>query len=333
MASAENQWSGKKVLVTGAGGFIGSHLTERLVSLGARVRGLVRYTSTGGWGWLDSSPVRGEVEVFTGDVADRDSVRRAVQGTEVVFHLAALIGIPYSYQAPLSYVRTNVEGTLNVLQAALEAGVQRVVHTSTSEVYGTARSVPIDEAHPLQGQSPYSATKIGADKLAEAFHLSFGLPVVVIRPFNTYGPRQSARAVIPTIITQCLSGSPVKLGNLAPTRDLNFVTDTAEGFVKAGSSRESVFGQVINIGTGQEISIGDLARKIAGLLGVSLQIEQDAQRLRPDGSEVERLCAENARARDLLGWRPQVSLDEGLSRTIDWLKGHLDRYRPDSYTV
>src|SRR5438270_1319427 len=226
--------SGKTVLVTGAGGFIGSHLTERLVALGARVRALVRYSSTGTWGWLDSSPVKRDIEVIAGDVADRDSVRRAVQGTEVVFHLAALVGIPYSYEAPRSYVRTNIEGTLNLLQAALDTGVHRFVHTSTSEVYGTARYVPIDEAHPLQAQSPYSATKIGADKLAETFHLSFGLPVVVVRPFNTYGPRQSARAVVPTIISQCLAGSQVKLGNLTPTRDLNFVTDTAEAFVKAG---------------------------------------------------------------------------------------------------
>jgi NAD dependent epimerase/dehydratase len=333
LASAEEAWSGKRVLVTGAGGFIGSHLAERLVSLGARVRALVRYTSTGTWGWLDSLPVKQEIEVVTGDVGDRDSAARAVRGAEVVFHLAALVGIPYSYEAPRSYVRTNIEGTLNLLQAALESEVHRFVHTSTSEVYGTARYVPIDEAHPLQGQSPYSATKIGADKLAEAFHLSFGLPVVVARPFNTYGPRQSARAVIPTIITQCLSGGAVKLGNLTPTRDLNFVTDTAEGFVKAGSSSAAALGQVVNLGTGREISVGDLAQKIAALAGVPLRIEQESQRLRPENSEVERLCAANARAAELLGWCPQVTLDEGLSRTIDWLKDHRDRYRPGSYAV
>jgi len=333
LASAEAPWSGKTVLVTGAGGFIGSHLAERLVTLGARVRGLVRYTSSGSWGWLDSSPVKRDVEVLTGDVADRDSVRRAVQGTDVVLHLAALVGIPYSYEAPRSYVRTNIEGTLNLLQAALDNGVRRFVHTSTSEVYGTARYVPIDEAHPLQGQSPYSATKIGADKLAESFHLSFGLPVVIVRPFNTYGPRQSARAVIPTIVTQCLAGEQVKLGNLTPTRDLNFVTDTAEGFVKAGSSGEEAADQVINLGTGREIAIGDLARKIAAITGVPLRIEQEAQRLRPEGSEVERLCAANARARTLLGWEPQVSLDEGLARTVDWIRQNLERYRPGSYTI
>jgi dTDP-glucose 4,6-dehydratase len=277
--------------------------------------------------------VKRDLEVVTGDVADRDSVRRAVQGSEVVFHLAALIGIPYSYEAPRSYVRTNIEGTLNLLQAAQEAEIHRFVHTSTSEVYGTARYVPIDEAHPLQGQSPYSATKIGADKLAEAFHLSFGVPVVVVRPFNTYGPRQSARAVIPTIITQCLSGAQVKLGNLAPTRDLNFVTDTAEGFIKAGGSGPEAVGQVINIGTGREIAIGDLAARIAEMVGVPLRIEQEARRLRPEGSEVERLCAANARAGELLGWQPLVSLDEGLSRTVEWIKGNLERYRPGSYTV
>lgn len=325
-------WTGKRVLVTGAGGFIGSHLTERLVELGAEVRVFVHYNALGTWGWLDQSPVRDAIQVVAGDVVDRDSVRQAMQGREIVFHLAALIAIPYSYQAPVSYVRTNVEGTLNVLQAARDAGVECVVHTSTSEVYGTARYVPIDEAHPLQGQSPYSATKIGADKLAESFHLAFGLPVVTVRPFNTYGPRQSARAVIPTIITQCLAGETVKLGGLSLTRDLNYVADTVDGFVRAGFCPQAV-GQVINLGTGREISVGDLANKIAALMNVAPKIEVDAQRVRPENSEVERLCAANQRAADLLGWSPVHSLDEGLRLTIDWIKEHREHYRPDLYTV
>src|SRR6185295_13154757 len=258
-------WSDKKVLVTGAGGFIGSHLTERLVELGAKTRAFVRYSSTGAWGWLDQSPLKNDVEVVLGDIRDQDTVIHALAGVDIVFHLAALIAIPYSYQAPLSYVRTNVEGTLNVLQAAQRVESELVVHTSTSEVYGTARTVPIDENHPLQGQSPYSATKIGADKIVEAFNLSFGLPAITVRPFNTYGPRQSARAVIPTIVTQALEGAEIRLGNLEPTRDLNYVLDTVEGFVKAAETPEAV-GHVINLGTGQEISIRELAEKILKLL-------------------------------------------------------------------
>jgi dTDP-glucose 4,6-dehydratase len=325
-------WTGKKVLVTGAGGFIGSHLTERLAGAGARVRALVHYNALGTWGWLDDSPVKTDIEVLAGDVCDRDSVRRAVEGVEVVFHLAALIAIPYSYHAPASYVRANVEGTLNVLQAAREVGVEKVVHTSTSEVYGTARYVPIDEAHPLQGQSPYSATKIGADKLAEAFHLSFGLPVVTVRPFNTYGPRQSARAVIPTIITQCLTGEVVRLGNLTPTRDLNYVENTAEGFMAAASAPGAV-GRVLNLGTGREISIGDLAQLIARLAERPVRIESDEARTRPGGSEVERLLADSTAARELLGWEPRVGLEEGLRRTIEWVRRHPERYRPGVYVV
>jgi len=325
-------WRGKPVLVTGAGGFIGSHLAERLVEAGARVRALVRYNAAGRWGWLDESPLREQIEVVAGDVCDRDSVVAAVRGTETVFHLAALITIPYSYGAPLSYVRTNVEGTLNVLQAAREAGVARVVHTSTSEVYGTARYVPIDEAHPLQGQSPYSASKIGADKIAESFHCAFGLPVVTVRPFNTYGPRQSARAVIPTIATQCLRGSTVKLGNLHPTRDLTFVRDTVEGFLLAGDAPRAV-GHTVNLGTGTGISIGDLARKIAAALGRTVTIETDALRVRPPASEVERLCADVKLARDLLGWAPASTFDDGLRATLDWIRVHLDRYRPGTYDV
>ena len=325
-------WNYQTVLVTGAGGFIGSHLTERLVELGAHTRAFVHYNSMGTWGWLDCSPLKEEIEVIAGDISDRDSVRRAVQGIDVVFHLAALIGIPYSYHAPLSYVRTNVEGTLNVLQTALEANVERIVHTSTSEVYGTAQYVPIDEQHPLQGQSPYSASKIGADKLAEAFYCSFGLPVVTLRPFNTYGPRQSARAVIPTIITQCMVGDIVRLGNLHPTRDLSYVADMVEGFIRAASSSKAI-GQVVNVGSGQEISVGDLAHKIAALMGKPVKIESEEERVRPENSEVERLWASNDRARELLGWKPRYSLDAGLRLTIDWIGEHLEYYRPDAYAV
>ncbi len=302
------------------------------MELGADVRAFVHYNALGAWGWLDHSPVREEIEVVAGDIADADSVRQAVRDMDVVFHLAALIAIPYSYQAPRSYVRTNVEGTLNVLQAAREAGVQRVVHTSTSEVYGTARYAPIDEAHPLQGQSPYAASKIGADKMAEAFHCSFDLPVVTVRPFNTFGPRQSARAIIPTVITQCLAGEDIYLGNLHPTRDMNFVTNTVDGFVKAASTPQAV-GGVFNIGSGREISIGDLAHLIARLTGRSVKIHSDAQRLRPAKSEVDRLLADNTLARQVLGWEPTVSLEEGLARTIDWIAAHMERYRPGVYAV
>jgi dTDP-glucose 4,6-dehydratase len=259
-------------------------------------------------------------------------VRKAVKGVDVVFHLAALIGIPYSYHAPFSYVRTNVEGTLNVLQAALEADVERVVHTSTSEVYGTAQYVPIDEQHPLQGQSPYSATKIGADKLAEAFHCSFGVPVVTVRPFNTYGPRQSDRAVIPTIIVQCMKGEGIRLGNLSPTRDFTYVADTVEGFICAAQSQWSV-GEVINIGCGREISIGDLAHKIAILMNKPVETECENERVRPDSSEVERLCAANDRAKKLLNWEPHYTLDQGLRLTIEWIGEYGEYYRPDTYAI
>ena len=325
-------WKGKRVLVTGAGGFIGSHLAERLVELGARTRALVHYNSAGSWGWLESSPVKNELEVFAGDICDRDSIRRAMEGAEVVFHLAALIAIPYSYHAPLSYIRTNIEGTLNVLQSAQSAGAELVIQTSTSEVYGTAQTVPISEEHPLQGQSPYSASKIGADKMAEAVHRSFGLPVVTVRPFNTYGPRQSARAVIPTIITQALTRDAIRLGNLEPTRDLNYVTDTAEGFIRAAESPRAV-GQVVNLGTGREISIGDLAALILRMMGRELPVICEEGRVRPDRSEVERLCADNRRALELLNWQPRVSLEEGLERTINWLQENNERYTPGVYAV
>jgi dTDP-glucose 4,6-dehydratase len=324
------------VLVTGAGGFIGSHLTERLASLGAGVRALVRYTSTGRAGWLDAFQANEQrelsVEIMLGDVRDFDCVRDAMQGREVVFHLAALIGIPYSYRAPQSYVRTNIDGTLNVLQAARDLGTQRVICTSTSEVYGTAKYVPIDELHPLQGQSPYSASKIAADKLAESYFLSFGLPVSIARPFNTYGPRQSARAVIPTIISQALAGSEVHVGSLHPTRDFNFVSDTVEGFISLASNPNAV-GRTINFGTGIEISVRDLIAIVGRLLGKELTIISEDQRIRPENSEVERLCADAGQAREQLGWEPKVSLEEGLHQTIDWIRQNVGGYRVGSYAV
>jgi len=327
-----SEWRGTRVLVTGAGGFIGSHLAERLVELGGSVRALVRYRSNGSWGWLDHSPLKGELEVVAGDVTDRDAVTQALQGVEVVFHLAAFIAIPYSYQAPESFIRANAQGALTLLQAARAQGVARFVHTSTSEVYGTARSVPITEEHPLQAQSPYAASKIAADKLVESFGLSFGLPVVTVRPFNTFGPRQSARAVVPTIITQCLTEPTVRLGNLTPTRDLTYVTDTVEGFVRAASAPQAV-GRTINLGTGREISIGDLARLIAELSERQVDVVQEPQRVRPQASEVERLLADNRLARELLGWQPAVPLEEGLRLTIEWMREHLDGYRPGAYVV
>lgn len=325
-------WSSKKVLVTGAGGFIGSHLAERLVELGADVSALVRYTSTGAWGWLDRSPHKDQINVILGDVRDQDAVLRMMQGVEVVFHLAALIGIPYSYHAPLSYVRTNIEGTLNILQSAMRCNVERVLQTSTSEVYGSAISVPISESHPLQGQSPYSASKIGADKIAESFHLSFHLPVVIVRPFNTFGPRQSARAVIPTIVSQALNQSAITLGNLEPTRDLCYVSDTVEGFVKAAESPQAI-GEVINLGTGREISIGQLAETILQMMGKRLPVVNEAQRVRPKGSEVDRLCADNSKARELVGWEPQYTLEDGLARTIEWITENHEQYRSNVYAV
>lgn len=325
-------WSHQRVLVTGAGGFIGSHLTERLVALGARTRALVRYNSAGTWGWLDESPMKGDIDVVAGDICDRDQLQTIVQGQDVVFHLAALIAIPYSYRAPASYVRTNVEGTVNLLQAALDAGVSKTIVTSTSEVYGTARQVPIGEDHPLQAQSPYAATKIAADMLAESFRRSFDLPVRIVRPFNTYGPRQSARAVIPTIITQALAGEPIRLGHLTPTRDFTFVADTVEGFVKMAEA-DADPGGVVHLGTGQEISIGDLARTILAIVGSRSLVVTDAERERPNASEVERLCADTTRARKLLGWTRGSSLDDGLRQTIDWIRENPHRYRPGVYGV
>jgi dTDP-glucose 4,6-dehydratase len=324
---------GKRVLVTGAGGFIGSHLTEQLVQSGATVKAFVRYNSKNQWGWLESSPYGSEIEVYTGDIRDYDSVKSAMKDIQAVFHLAALIGIPYSYVSPLAYIKTNVEGTYNVLQAARELNIERVIHTSTSEVYGTARYVPIDENHPLQPQSPYSASKIGADNLALSYFHSFSLPVTIARPFNTYGPRQSARAIIPTVITQILSGKrQIELGNLTPTRDLNFVADTVKGFVKIAEC-DNIHGEVVNIGSGREIAIGDLVRLIVGLIGTDIEILQKEQRVRPEQSEVERLLCNNQKITRLTGWVSEVSLEEGLKRTIEWLRENLELYKPDIYNV
>jgi NAD dependent epimerase/dehydratase len=328
---------GRSVLVTGADGFIGSHLVERLLVEGCRVRAFVLYNSFSSWGWLEALPrdVLRSVEVFAGDVRDPHGVRKALEGIDVVFPLASLIGIPFSYHSPDSYVDTNVKGTLNVLQAARDRGGIRVLVTSTSEVYGTARYVPIDEVHPLQGQSPYSATKIAADKLAEAFHLSFDLPVTTVRPFNTYGPRQSSRAIIPTIITQILSGATgVKLGSLAPTRDLNYVLDTVEGFVQIALSDATV-GETINIASGREISVGDLAREIAATMGTAIRILGDEERMRPSRSEVGRLLGANAKLQRLTAWQPRYTLERGLEETIAWFREpqNLGRYKPDVYSV
>jgi len=322
-------WKDKRVLVTGAGGFIGSHLVERLVESGAHVRAFVRYNSRGDPGLLSflSEESFRQVDVLAGDLRDGSAVRQAVRDCSHVFHLGALIAIPYSYVHPAEVVESNVLGTLNVLMAAREAGTQRLVHTSTSEVYGTARRVPIDEAHPLQGQSPYSASKIGADKLAESFYCSFDLPVVTLRPFNTYGPRQSARAVIPTIITQVLTRDAVHLGNLDALRDLTFVSDTVEGFLCAGKA-PGIEGGTFNLGVGHEVTVGDLAAQIMSLAGRQLEIKVDASRLRPEKSEVQRLLSNNSLAREKLAWSPVVDLKAGLARTIEWIGSNLGLYRP-----
>lgn len=325
----------KKVLVTGADGFIGSHLVEQLVKAGFEVRALAQYNSFSSWGWLDESPVRKDIEVVLGDVRDPSQMRKIANGVDTIYHLAALIAIPYSYQAPSSYVDTNVQGTLNVMQAALEANVSHVIHTSTSEVYGTARYVPINEEHPLQAQSPYSATKIAADALAFSYYSSFELPVTIARPFNTYGPRQSARAVIPTVITQLLTGyKKLKLGSLHPTRDFNYVLDTCKGFMELAQCDNAV-GKTINIGSGSEISIGDTVKLIAQIMDIEVEIESDNQRLRPAASEVERLCCDNTKIRNLTGFEPSYSLEEGLRQTIEWLRmpDNLKRYKADIFNV
>jgi NAD dependent epimerase/dehydratase len=327
-------WQGKKVLVTGAGGFIGSHLVERLVRLGSRVRALVHYNARNDWGMLEllDPEIKSELEVVAGDVTDPFSTAAALEGNAIVFHLAALIAIPYSYTAPFHNVTVNCLGTLNLLEAARKQGVECFVHTSTSETYGTARYTPIDEAHPLQGQSPYAASKIGADKLAESYHLSFGLPVVTVRPFNTFGPRQSARAVIPTIITQALTGNVIKLGSLEPRRDLNYVTDTVEGFVKAAAAPQAL-GRVINIGSGRTVSIGELAHMIIEVIGKKQEVVSDAARLRPEASEVWHLECDNRVAREILQWQPQVPLEEGLQRTVQYLRRNLDFYKPAIFNI
>jgi NAD dependent epimerase/dehydratase len=323
-------WTGKRVLVTGAGGFIGSHLTERLVSLGAEVSALVRYNSRNSRGWFDCSQLADKIEFFAGDIRDPSFVERVVNRTEVVFHLAALIGIPYSYEAPHSYFDVNASGTLNVAQAAVKCGAT-VIHTSTSEVYGTARQVPITEDHPLQAQSPYSASKIAADKLIESFVVSFGLPAVIVRPFNTFGPRQSARAVIPTIISQLLSGKrELQLGNLTPTRDLNYVSNTVDGFLAAAVSQKAL-GMTVHFGSGREKSIAGLAELIAQRMGVQVTIRSESERQRRAGSEVERLIADNSRAKETSGWEPRISLEEGIDRTIEWLTQNRDWYRAEEY--
>lgn len=325
----------ERMLVTGADGFIGSHLVEKLVQKGKEVRTFVFYNSFGTWGWLDTLPrdVMDHVEVFAGDIRDPNGVREAMRGCQAVFHLAALIAIPFSYHSPDSYVDTNIKGTLNVLQAARDLGTQRVLVTSTSEVYGTAKYVPIDEKHPYQGQSPYSATKIGADRLAESFYRSFDLPVTIVRPFNTYGPRQSARAVIPTIITQLLAGkTEIKLGSLLPTRDFNYVKDTANGFYQIYRSDKTI-GQEINIATQQEISVGALAQELIRQINPKAVILCDEQRLRPEKSEVERLLGSNEKIRALTEWAPQYTFEQGLAETIAFFKDNLDRYKVDIYNI
>jgi NAD dependent epimerase/dehydratase len=331
LATSSN-WANRRVLVTGAGGFIGSHLAERLAELGAKTRCFLRYNSQGSVGWLSDSSLRSELEMIHGDIRDSESVLRAFKEVEVVFHLAALIGIPYSYHSPRSYVQTNVEGMLNVLEAARRCGVERIVCTSTSEVYGSAQYIPMDENHPLQGQSPYSATKIGADKLAESYSRSFGLPVAIARPFNTYGPRQSSRAVIPTIITQALAHSAVKLGNLDTTRDFNFVSDTAEAFIAIAETSATV-GKTLNIGSGEETSVRELAGIIFELTGTRCAVEVEEERLRPEASEVERLGANSQLMRELTGWKPKVPLREGLARTIEWVGRNLGAYTIGSYSI
>jgi NAD dependent epimerase/dehydratase len=328
-------WVGKRVLVTGAGGFIGSHLCEALVSAGAEVSAMIHYSSRSDWGNLEllSPEHRQSLNVVSGDIQDSDFVMRQVKGQAVVFHLAALIGIPYSYVAPRSYLRTNIEGTLNVVEAARHFdSIERIVHTSTSETYGTALYTPIDEKHPLQGQSPYSASKIAADKMAESYHLAFDLPVSTIRPFNTYGPRQSARAVIPTIISQALTRPQIHLGSLDPVRDLNFVKDTVLGFIKIAESTKTI-GQVTNIGHGKGITIGELAQMILTIMQVDKPIVADANRVRPSASEVFTLICNNTQAGEIADWRPQYSLEAGLRETIDFVQQNLNLFKSDQYSV
>lgn len=326
---------GKRVVITGADGFIGSHLTEQLVELGANVTALAQYNSFNSWGWLDTldKNILNSINVVTGDIREYDNMKRLIKGNDVVFHLAALIAIPYSYLSPMAYVRTNVEGTTNVLEACREYDIEKVIHTSTSETYGTALYVPIDEKHPMQGQSPYSASKIAADKMAESYYRSFNTPVATIRPFNTYGPRQSARAVIPTIISQILAGKKeIELGSLTPTRDFNYVKDTANAFIKIAESDKTI-GEVINAGSNHEISIGDLVEKIINITGENVKIICDEERLRPEKSEVNRLWADNKKIKDLTDWKSNYSLDEGLKETIEWIRNNMNYFKTDIYNV
>ena len=328
------KWQGKRVLVTGAGGFIGSHLVDKLLQEGADVTAFVHYNARNDWGMLEGhySSETPNLAVISGDVTDALFVRKAVAEKEYIFHLAALIGIPYSYIAPESYVNTNIKGTLNVMQSCLDHGVTRVVHTSTSEVYGTAQYTPIDETHPLHGQSPYSASKIGADKIAESFFCSFGLPVTTIRPFNTFGPRQSTRAVIPTIITQALTGNTVKLGSLNPVRDLTYVADTVDGFMKMAESKKTL-GKTVNTGSGRGVTIGELSEIIIRRVNPGARIVCEEKRVRPEKSEVMELLCDNRAALDLAGWKPRHTLEEGIALTIAWMKEHIASYKPGVYMV
>uniref|UniRef100_A0A7V6DPK2 NAD-dependent epimerase/dehydratase family protein n=1 Tax=Desulfobacca acetoxidans TaxID=60893 RepID=A0A7V6DPK2_9BACT len=327
-------WENKRVLVTGAGGFIGSHLVERLVELGARVRAVVRYNSRNDWGLLEvlSPAVTFPLEIRAGDLVDPFWTLQVVEGCDIIFHLAALIPIPYSYIAPQQYVAANCTGTLNLLEAARRAGVERFVHTSTSETYGTAQYTPIDEKHPQRAQSPYAASKIAADKLVESYHLSFGIPAAIIRPFNTYGPRQSARAVIPTMISQGLDGDDIRLGLLTPRRDLTFVQDTVAAFLKVAEQPAAV-GEVINVGSGAAVSIGEVAAMIIRLLGGNKRVIRDEARVRPGASEVMELLCDNRKAEALLGWHPQVGLEQGLRETIRFIRDHRERYKPGMYNL
>ena len=327
----------KKILITGADGFIGSHLTETLVKAGYSVKAFVYYNSFNSWGWLDTLPnnIKNEIEIFTGDIRDSNGVRKAVNNCDTIFHLAALIGIPFSYHSPDSYIDTNIKGTLNILQAGKDENVDKILVTSTSEVYGTAKFVPITEEHPYQGQSPYSATKIGADRLAESFYKSFNMPIAIVRPFNTFGPRQSARAVIPTIITQLINGQDeIKLGDLSPTRDLVYVQDTVQGFIEIAKSPKTI-GSEINIATQSEISINDLAEMLIRKINDKAKIISDFNRIRPKNSEVERLFGSNEKIKKLTNWKPRFSLEEGIDRTIKWFKldDNMKKYKPEIYNV
>ena len=323
----------EKILITGAAGFIGSHLTEMCVMKGYDVKVFIRYNSKNNWGWLENSEIKNEIEVITGDIRDYDSVYKALKNCQTVFHLAALIGIPYSYISPLAYIKTNVEGTYNILEASKQRGIENVLITSTSETYGTAQYVPIDEKHPLVGQSPYSASKVAADQLAISYYRSFKLPIKIVRPFNTFGPRQSARAIIPTILSQILSGkTKIKLGNLHPTRDLTFVRDTTNGFIAIANS-DKLFGDVVNIGMNDEHSVSQIVKTISKILNINIEIDTDNSRIRPKMSEVDRLICDNKKLISTTGWRPKYTFREGTEETIEWFKRNLEFYKPDIYTV